>query len=494
MNTKHMRIWIACLSILTLIGFVAACGGVGGSADGGIGGTGISIGAISGFGSIYVNGVEFETSTATITGDDDVLKLGQVVRVEGEFDDNGVNGTASSVEINSIVEGPISESVDTTQKIITVVEQVVFYNGSTVFEDSVGNPLTPDQLNVDNVVEVYGFPGSSFQIIATRVEKKSNSFNPGVDVIEVKGKVSSLNTTQMIFNINNLEVHYSMATTFDNGSMSDLTDGRFVEVKGDNDPTVNGLDADKIEFEGPFSGNDGDLLEVEGNISWVSTTASTDFVVNGTFRVDASGALFEGGTAADIAVDVEVEVEGQVEDRMGELILVAHEVEFETEDDVRIEAFVEAVNTATMTLTTLGITINYDGSTEFEDKSGGVDPFTDTDIDATPPTSDWLLIEATIDGSDNLIATKVERDNDDADPSRVTLKGPAENIVGTSFDILGVDIAHNTSLTEYYLGEDTEVGQTVFFDNLTESRLVKARGSYNSGTGTLTAERLELDD
>jgi len=55
MKSKR-TIFLTGLSIaLALAVFVAACGGSGGIAGGGIGGTGISVGAISGFGSIYVN-------------------------------------------------------------------------------------------------------------------------------------------------------------------------------------------------------------------------------------------------------------------------------------------------------------------------------------------------------------------------------------------------------------------------------------------------------
>jgi len=335
MKGKRTRLLTGCLGVLMMIGLVGACGGAGGSADGGIGGTGISIGTITRteIGYIDVNGVTFDTSTSEIIvhgslGDEDDLAVGQVVQVEGEFDDDGVNGTASRVEIDSLLEGPITAPVDTTNRIITVAGQIVLYDDFTVFEDSDGGSITANQLVEGNVVEVYGFPDASLQIKATRVEKKSDTFIPGTDVIEVKGLVATLDTTQMIFHIFALEIHYSVTTTFENGSVSDLASDRFVEAKGTNDlPSEGFLTASKIEFEDSFSGSDGDLLEVEGNIS--SVISSTDFVINGIFRVDASSARFEDGTLADIAVDVEIEVEGQLEDRMGELILVAHEVEIE---------------------------------------------------------------------------------------------------------------------------------------------------------------------
>ncbi|MEW8384692.1 MAG: hypothetical protein AB2704_22775, partial [Candidatus Thiodiazotropha taylori] len=52
------------------IGALYSCGGgSGGSqvADGGIGGTGVTQGRVTGFGSIFVNGIEYETDNASFT-------------------------------------------------------------------------------------------------------------------------------------------------------------------------------------------------------------------------------------------------------------------------------------------------------------------------------------------------------------------------------------------------------------------------------------------
>ena len=61
------------IAILSVVGFLtSSCGGGGGGGDvagGGLSGTGVSSGAITNFGSIFVNGVEFETSGASISLD-----------------------------------------------------------------------------------------------------------------------------------------------------------------------------------------------------------------------------------------------------------------------------------------------------------------------------------------------------------------------------------------------------------------------------------------
>ena len=93
------RNWsLIAVALLVVFGF-AACGG-GGSAGGGIGGTGKAIGAITDFGSVFVNGVEFETSSSTFIVEDnpnpteDDLAIGMRVTVNGTINaDHGNDHT-----------------------------------------------------------------------------------------------------------------------------------------------------------------------------------------------------------------------------------------------------------------------------------------------------------------------------------------------------------------------------------------------------------------
>jgi len=109
---------LASLFILVL----NSCGGGGGmTAGSGIDGTGImSAGVVSAFGSIIVNGTEFDTSKAAIiingkevpVGDDfvqDNLEIGMVVTVEGRIKEDG-SAVADRVIYSSNVAGPV-ESV-----------------------------------------------------------------------------------------------------------------------------------------------------------------------------------------------------------------------------------------------------------------------------------------------------------------------------------------------------------------------------------------------
>jgi hypothetical protein len=487
------------LALLTAM-FIAACGGGGGSAGGGIGGTGKAVGAIDGFGSIFVNGVEFHTGSATISIDDSAvagtegdLKLGMMVKVEGEFNDDGITGTAVTVSFEDVVEGPMTSAVNTTTKSFDVMGQTVFYTGTTVFENTGllgGGNIAPTDLSSGNVVEVSGVFDSAGQIRATRVERKALSFTLG-DVLEVKGLVDNLDADS--FNINALTINYSAGTTtFDNGTIGDLAEGVLVEVKGDDDPSIGGLDADSIEFKFDDFGNDGDLLEFEGFVTSISPVVG-DFEVNGLPVLTSGSTQWRGGYTqlSDVALDDEVEVEGTLQDQGGTLVLVAREVEREIEDDVRIEGPVQAVDTSANILSIINIGVAYSDTisiTEFEDKDS-----VNTAVDDLS-TDDWVRIEGVLDSGGNVFATRIEQDNDDAGLNETILRGPAAGVPVSpgDFTILGVNIAVTGVSGIQYRIEEVGTSQAVFFDNLVNNRFVKAKGEFISGT--FTPVELELQN
>ena len=70
----------------------------------GLGVQSVSVGTITGFGSIFVNGVEFKTTSSTIrvngaSSSESRLRVGQVVTVTGTVNSDGKTGTATTVEI-----------------------------------------------------------------------------------------------------------------------------------------------------------------------------------------------------------------------------------------------------------------------------------------------------------------------------------------------------------------------------------------------------------
>ena len=178
MKSDYLNGFISALvSVLLLI----SCSGGGGgmTAGGGIGGTGIiSQGAVSAFGSIFVNGTEFDTSNAEIivngeeigVGDEFVqenLDIGRVVTVEGRLisDESAV---ADRVIYSSNVVGPISTvsgiDPDTNEIALDVLGQTVVINLITQFKGT-----SYDTIDVDDVVVVSGYRNFDGSIRATFV-------------------------------------------------------------------------------------------------------------------------------------------------------------------------------------------------------------------------------------------------------------------------------------------------------------------------------------
>ena len=169
----------------TAILSTAGCGGGGGGGDdggvtpppttppptGGITGSGVAVGPITGFGSVIVNGVTYDTSSATFTKDgqpatQDDFSVGQVVVVKGSVDDDGTNATADSVEFDDVVEGPVSSHNTTTGEFV-VLGQTVRIVATTSFDDT---PACPADLTQAIAVEVSGLADANGVIEATRIE------------------------------------------------------------------------------------------------------------------------------------------------------------------------------------------------------------------------------------------------------------------------------------------------------------------------------------
>ena len=122
--------------LITIVLFATGCSSDGGGlADsGGMSGTGVSQGAVSSFGSVFVNGVRWDLSSATIEIDGVVasesdLRVGMVVRVEGDFAAGNSDGTATRVTFEDVLEGPIEdapvETVPGMIKTFTILGQTV---------------------------------------------------------------------------------------------------------------------------------------------------------------------------------------------------------------------------------------------------------------------------------------------------------------------------------------------------------------------------------
>lgn len=445
---------------------------------GGVVRTGITYGPISGFGSVIVNGVHYDTSTASFSIDDSTgseadLKVGQIVTMKTSTDDQG-NSSATEVIFDDEVQGPI-ESIDLTGKSLVVLGQLVLVNGKTSFDDSI-QPSGLVGLSVGDVVEVSGLINSNSVIVASRIELKT-----GTSEFEVHGVISLLNDAAKTFMLNNLEVNYANATFEDFGSATP-TDGDLVEVKGASFDSSGALVATNVELENQNDriGDNDEDAEIEGLITLF--TSAQDFSVAGVPVITNSSTQFKYGITADLALNVRVEVEGTFN---ASGVLLASEVELENEADIEVTSVLDLVDADNQTFIIFGINFIIDESTRFEDKSdSGLEPFSISDLNS----GDYLAVRG-FERDGQLYASLVEREDLD---TRNEVQGMVETIATDSLSILGVTITIDAN-TDYQDFDDSTMTQSEFFGLLSVGSLVNARGSKTS-SNVLLAEQLSFED
>ncbi len=447
----------------------------------GIGRTGVSLGTITTFGSVVVNGVHYDTSTAAFVIDDSPgsqsdLSVGQVVFVSGTIDDNLSTGSADSVSFDDNVEGPI-QSIDLTLGQLVVLGQTVIVDADTSIDDSI-SPPSLSGLVVGDIVEVSGFVAANGDIRATRIEIKLAGSQ-----FEVHGVVSSLDTNTLKFSINALVVDYSSAI-LDDFPGGVISDGDFVEAKGNSLSPTGELLASKVEFETlGIAGAPDAHVEVEGLIT--RFVSAQDFDVAGIPVITDSATAFTGGVAGDLGLNIKVEVEGTLDANSN--VILADKVEIRRAKIIRVTALIDSVDSASNSLVMLGITFNVDNLTRFEDKSSAnLEPLGIGDLNA----GDYLEVrgsELPAGGGEILIGI-LEREDVDTE---TILQGFVASASDPTITILGVTI-ETSGTTEFQDTDDSIITSAEFFNRVQPGSLIKAKGLESSAT-TITAGEVSFE-
>lgn len=419
---------------LLLGALLAACGGSGSGSSSALSQPVVATGAITGFGSVYVNGVHFETDHADIRRGDSTasqgeLRVGQMVHVSGHIDDRTGRAQADSIRQHNVLEGPVS-AIDAAAQTFTVLAHVVMVTPETSFDDSLGSFAN---LTVGMQVEVSGMPDADGNIVATRVEPR----RPGETELEVLGRVAALEIDTRHFQIADLVVDYSTAVLRDFGAAG-IADGQLVEVKGNSLNGAGELVATEVEQKDFEHGEDGFRREIEGLVT--RFVSASDFDVSGRPVTTTSATRYEGGTAADIALNVKLEAEGSI-DANG--VLVASKIQFKRSGNAGIAGVVESVTPDATgvggTLTVLGVTITVDQNTRVEDKSDArIEMFHVDDL----AVGDYVIVRGTEPAALQLTASRLERRRMEND---VWVRGTVRDVAEPNFTVLGVAVTTNGS-------------------------------------------------
>jgi hypothetical protein len=448
-----------------------ACGESGSNqASGGVGGSGVSKGPVSAFGSIFVTGIKWETDSAEVVingapASEADIQLGMVVTVEGDVDDGGLTGTATRVTFDEDLEGPIESitpvGTDGIAANLTVLGVEVFVeDGVTVFEDD-GSGFDFASMSVNDVVEVSGLRASDGSIRATHIEREG-SLIPGTTQVEIEGIVSNLVLDSPpgtgSFEIGTITILFGATTSlpFD----APPFEGDPVEVTGIYEASGD-ITATEIELEDDVL-PDVDVAKIEGVITALAPTAEDPLAgleVAGQ-PVDASNAALLPRDVTLYQVGTIVEVEGRTVDG----ILIARTLElrgFDTRIDAAIAA-AEDIDTENGTFILLGITVQTDASTQFKD---GVSL-------ANLAAGDYLSVRGVENPPGTLFATRVKREEVDDVELRAFVRS-AEDIDATAGTLTLLGITVDVNGAEFEDADELALTQAEFFTQVMVGSLVE---------------------
>ena len=441
---------VASIGIALLLA-MAGCGGSGGSDAPATPNTPsatnqTTVGQITGFGSIYVNGIEFETFGAmyevddAMASDDDALAVGMVVKVEGSVNADGLTGTAMKVSYDDDIEGVVEQlapGADAGTKTFVVM-------GVTVVADSNRTNFESDDPNFSfetiadmDVVEVSGDYGTDGSLYATYIEEQGADDNE----YEAKGLVSEYITggdTFVLILRNGSTLNVMLAPNAQIPSVG-IDNDQFVEVEGTIDDPVadpKTLTAFKVELEDEDRLDDDDNeIEVKGMLNY-DMTADT-WSVKGIELAFGDGTEYKPASLADMIADqsaagMTVEVEGE---KVGDVLQV-EEIELE-EDELEFKGDVEikAVD-GTLTLSfgaaegTVSVIVN--GETMYRDDDA-VESFNYDSINV----GDKVDIEARWGDGGTIYASTLHLEDD----LGYEIEGPVDAVSDVSLTVLGVKFA-----------------------------------------------------
>ncbi len=456
-----MQKWISRAAIVWAGVAVIGCGGSSSSTNTTHAATQVvSVGTITGLGSVVVNGVRFNDDSATITVNDQPatsadLKVGMVVEVEGSAsacpnaDAAVCEGLAARIRFRNNLEGPIT-SIDVPARSLTVMGRDVGVDDSTVFEGSAAGDLSG--LSIGDMVSVSGLEEQSR--LRARWVRRASPFENGVTPVMVHGVIANLDATQATCTVDGIAVRFQGLPSSELPA-GGVADGQHVQALGRN---YGGgvMTADRIQLRDRLNQPDGSRVELEGFVSGFASVA--EFFVGGQ-QVDATGALFRNGTATDLRDGTKVEIEGTM---VGSL-LVASKVIFRLEVSAQIVAPLQRKDADNAAFVVLGQTVVTTPLTQFLDSSGPGGRATPTLAYADLAVSDRVDVRAYQDTSGRLVAMRVERT--DPDPLLIA-KGPviAKTPV-TGFSLLGIGVTTGPA-TRYRDALSNLISDVAFYDSL----------------------------
>ena len=494
---------------------LASCsgGGGGGSAMTGVSGTQqpvVAVGPIAAFGSVFVNGVEYDTSRSNFeingatSSDGGALSVGMVVRVKGSRDGQG-KGTATEVRYEEEIEGPAADVTvdpnDSTIKHFTIFGQPIVANATTVFKGPSGMSYTFADLADGDHVEVSGdYDGDT--LAATFVELK----DAGDTDFEVKGTVSGLSGSTFVLT---LRGGSTLNVTLADGASipAGLEDGAFVEVKGTIPDAMQPQDllAQRVQIQDrdDFDGSGRDENEDEAELCGVLTLDGTTWSVRGTalnfssdtqYRPDTLAAAISDGSAAGLRV----EVEGPIVSGVLQVQRIRADGRADGADELSAQGYVGSV-TGDSTAGTTTVEISFapaegtlDVIVDPQTLLMSDDHMTSVDLSSLVPDVSFIRVQGHLDDAGAFIASALKVESS---PEEYELRGPLDAdgfVPDVSISVLGVKFMLNAGTS--FDGSTPTNGDSVKVEDRNRDGYADSIEVRNDSTDGSEFARPERDD
>lgn len=442
MNRKPLAIAVKLAMTGALASAIVACGG-GGSGDSEGGGTssGASVGAVSGFGSVYVNGTRFETN-GSVTSDDglareDELEKGMILQVEGNWDERG-EGRADRISYDDTLRGPVSvmswDDVARTGT-LTLLGQSISLDGKTVFRGATPTAIASNPQGYRVRISAWRLQDGSFRASFVGARAIGVEFNDNNEV-EIEGVVANLDTSAQTFTINGFQINYTSAVGDDDFSVDDLANGIVVEVEGYLDG--NTIMAEEIDDEDDLF-NDDDDVEISGSI-YDFDASSGQFSLNGV-RVQINGDTeFDDLSEGSLVDGLFVKVEGEAING----VVVAEEIEGR-ESDAELDGRIESIDLDNESMIVSGVRVQLTGNTLIDDDDQDQDGRHSRARDIQSlQVGDYLEIEGRQNSTEGgfLEAISIEREDSDEDDD-FELEARVSAIGADTVTIMNLEVLRN---------------------------------------------------
>ncbi len=203
--------------------------------------------------------------------------------------------------------------------------------------------------------------------VAGRLTPKTVAFDvnivTGSDLLRSGGVIRSFDRNGARLRIGAVQIDFSGAVAYLNGSSADLADGKVIRVKGQ---ANNGLlRASEISF---IQTSEDIFTELTGTVDALVSSASFK-VRNATVDASAATIVFRNGNSGNLVNGALVKLEGRISDG----IVRASRVEFITSEDSRSIAFrgiVSNYNSSSGAFSLLGVSMRLDGNAKLTASNG----------------------------------------------------------------------------------------------------------------------------